>query len=52
MLRSSALPTMRLQMGAITSPYLLVRATLAEQLYRAQAVTQGHHDHRASRPVT
>ena len=39
-----------LSFGAMTWPHFLVRAMLAEQLYRAQAIAQGHPYHRAGRP--
>jgi 23S rRNA (pseudouridine1915-N3)-methyltransferase len=37
-------------LGAMTWPHFLVRAMLAEQLYRAQAIRQGHPYHRSGRP--
>jgi 23S rRNA (pseudouridine1915-N3)-methyltransferase len=37
----------RLAFGAQTWPHLLVRALLAEQLYRAMAILAGHPYHRA-----
>lgn len=36
-----------LSFGAMTWPHMLVRALLAEQLWRAQAIAQGHPYHRA-----
>ena len=37
----------RLSLGAMTWPHLLVRAMLAEQLYRAVSVINNHPYHRA-----
>jgi len=39
-----------LSFGPQTWPHLLVRAMLAEQLWRSQAIAAGHPYHRAGRP--
>lgn len=40
----------RLSLGPLTWPHLLVRALLAEQLFRAQCIRANHPYHRAWRP--
>ena len=39
-----------LSMGAMTWPHLMVRAMLAEQIYRAEQILRGHPYHRAGPP--
>ncbi len=39
-----------LSLGLMTWPHFVVRAMLAEQLYRAQAITRRHPYHRSGRP--
>lgn len=41
----------RLSLGPFTWPHLLVRALLAEQLFRAQCIRANHPYHRGWRPV-
>jgi 23S rRNA (pseudouridine1915-N3)-methyltransferase len=37
---------LKLSLGTMTWPHMMVRAMLAEQLYRAQAILAGHPYHR------
>jgi 23S rRNA (pseudouridine1915-N3)-methyltransferase len=46
----SARAAQRLSLGPLTWPHLLVRALLAEQLFRAQCIRANHPYHRAWRP--
>ncbi len=41
----------RISLGPLTWPHFLVRALLAEQLFRAQAIRTNHPYHRAWRPA-
>ncbi len=43
---SRAMAGMTLSLGRLTWPHLMVRAMLAEQLYRAQTILSGHPYHR------
>ena len=41
----------RLSLGPLTWPHFLVRGLLAEQLFRAQCIREGHPYHRVWRPA-
>lgn len=40
----------RISFGRMTWPHMIVRLLLAEQIYRARAISAGHPYHRAARP--
>jgi 23S rRNA (pseudouridine1915-N3)-methyltransferase len=40
----------KLGFGALTWPHMLARVMLAEQIFRARAITAGHPYHRGARP--
>ncbi len=39
-------PSLKISFGLMTLPHLMVRSILAEQLYRAQTIIEGHPYHR------